>query len=350
MQRRLSSIGTSGSYRKLWEEEDVVFLVGPPGYGERMTAKISKLCQASPVFIAMLQGPLRETGGVVRIEDADTRGFSVLINYIQENRLDIRSVPTALSVLYLSHKYIVPDLISPVLQYIIFNTNQDTVLPVLQNLLLYYRPPGLPSAPSLDGSIPTCPASPVPPTHIQLYDKAISVCFSIFDRSAAAVLETEEWEDISRELLELLIGRSSIRINTEVEVATAVLRWGEVQARRQGTSRTAVLANTAYLIRYLTMSAQEFKRGVAGKGLLTTQEEQSLLFCIIRPGAWLPVNLDCIRSALSTPRRWKPTRRSPAWWTRSSSKQINPSTCQLATERRFTTFEKVFLCLACIFD
>ena len=35
---------------------------------------------------------------------------------------------------------------------------------------------------------------------------------------------------------------------------------------------------------------------------------------------------------------------------RSSSKQINPSTCQLATERRFTTFEKVFLCLACIFD
>ena len=80
-------------------------------------------------------------------------------------------MPTALSVLYLSHKYMVPDLIVPVLQYIIFNVNEDTVLPVLQNLLLYYRPPALPSAPSLDPAATCPPASPVPPNHMDLYDK-----------------------------------------------------------------------------------------------------------------------------------------------------------------------------------
>ena len=35
--------------------EMVTFLVGPPGYSERMDANISKLCKVSPVFNAMLR-------------------------------------------------------------------------------------------------------------------------------------------------------------------------------------------------------------------------------------------------------------------------------------------------------
>ena len=50
-----------------------------------------------------------------------------------------RSVATALSLLYLAHKYMVPDLVLPVLQYLILNTSDDYVLPVLQAVLLYYR-------------------------------------------------------------------------------------------------------------------------------------------------------------------------------------------------------------------
>ena len=139
-----------------------------------------------------------------------------------------------------------------------------------------------------------------------------------------------------------------------MDVARGVLRWGDVQARRAGCTRDQVLGDTTYLIRFLTMSAKEFKRGVLGRGLLTTQEEQSLLFCIIRPGAWLPPHLDRLRTPLSTPRRWKPRCcGAGGFWTRRGKKtspQVKPSPgCDLS-ERNFTALEKVFLCLACIFD
>ena len=39
-----------------------MFLVGPPGYGESMTASVSKLSRGSPVFHAMLEvkGPEKD--------------------------------------------------------------------------------------------------------------------------------------------------------------------------------------------------------------------------------------------------------------------------------------------------
>ncbi|XP_023325847.1 BTB/POZ domain-containing protein 3 [Eurytemora carolleeae] len=343
--------------------EMVTFLVGPPGYSERMDANISKLCKVSPVFNAMLRGPMRESDQFVRIEDTDSRGFACFITWIQDSRLVLRSVPTALSVLYLSHKYMVPEILEPVLQYILCNVNEDTVLQVLQTILLYYRPPGLPSAPSLPPapSLQACePSSPspsppsppppsLPPQQHDLYEKVFAVCLTTFDRSASRILESEEVEDLSRDLLVLLLSRSSLRIQSEIEIARAVERWGSVQARRSGYTRAQVLGDTTYLIRFLTMSAQEFKRGVAGTGLLSTQEEQSLLFCLIRPGAWLPPQLDGIRGVLSTPRRWRD--RNRAWFTikQKNQLQVKP-TCRDIGERRFTAVEKVFLCLACIFD
>ena len=39
------------------------------------------------------------------------------------------------------------------------------------------------------------------------------------------------------------------RVQSEVEVARAVERWGQVQARRQGIARTEALGPCVYLIR-----------------------------------------------------------------------------------------------------
>jgi len=145
----------------------------------------------------------------------------------------------------------------------------------------------------------------------------------------------------------MLLHRNTLRIQSEVEVARAVERWGEVQARRLGASRPQALGEIVYLVRFLTMSAREFKGGVVGRGLLNTQEEQSILFCLIRPGAWLPAHLDGVRTHLSTPRRWKP--RPKAWWSGNKTKP-NKQNCDMTERRNFTLVEKVFLCLACIFD
>jgi hypothetical protein len=37
------------------------------------------------------------------------------------------------------------------------------------------------------------------------------LCLSIIDKSASKVLDSEEWEDISRELLEILLIRNTLR-------------------------------------------------------------------------------------------------------------------------------------------
>ena len=78
----------------------------------------------------------------------DTEIHMYYNQYLFSKLLYLRSVPTALSVLYLSHKYMVPEILEPVLQYIICNVNESCVLQVLQTILLYYIPPGLPTAPS----------------------------------------------------------------------------------------------------------------------------------------------------------------------------------------------------------
>lgn len=325
----------------------VVFVVGPRGYGERMEAAVSSLCMSSPVFQAMLQGPMKESDPYITIEDCDSRAFHCLLTWLQEGRLKLRSVSTALALLYLAHKYMVPDLVPPVLQYLIHNTTEDHVLPVLSAVLLYYRPPLLPSAPCLEGE-EKCPSLPTSGYQQGLYDKLFYLCLSIIDKSASKVLDSEEWEDISRELLEIILIRNTLRLQSELEVARAVERWGQVQARRQGISRAEALGPCVYLIRFLAMSVQEYKRGVSGRGLLTSQEEQSLLFCLVRPGSWLPSHLDRMRVPLSIHRRWK--RSKGRWW--SPGRQPGPAAVKPASEseRSFTLLEKIFLCLACIFD
>ncbi len=37
------------------------------------------------------------------------------------------------------------------------------------------------------------------------------LCLSIIDKSASKVLDSEEWEDISRELLEIILIRNTLR-------------------------------------------------------------------------------------------------------------------------------------------
>jgi hypothetical protein len=47
-------------------------------------------------------------------------------------------------------------------------------------------------------------------------------------------------------------------------------------------------------------------------------------------------------------RRWK--RSKGKWWSPGRPKQVTPTTEPPQTERTFTLLEKIFLCLACIFD
>ena len=147
-------------------------------------------------------------------------------------------------------------------------------------------------------------------------------------------------------------------------MVNALTRWGDVQARRQGISRAQALGDSVYLVRYLTMSVVQFRRSVEGRGLLSRQEEHSVIFCLIRPDAWLPCRLDQARSELSTHRKYSKYLHQPrpfiSWFTNhtnnTNSTNVNKTKHtkyddrKVRPSRSLTCVEKVFVCLACVFD
>lgn len=60
-------------------ESDVTFLVGPEPETWRFPGHRTILADANPVFRAMLQGPLADSGPTVAINDIDGRAFELLL-------------------------------------------------------------------------------------------------------------------------------------------------------------------------------------------------------------------------------------------------------------------------------
>lgn len=58
---------------------DVTFLVGPESETWRFPGHRAILSEANPVFRAMLQGPVANTGPIVAIPDVDGKAFDLLL-------------------------------------------------------------------------------------------------------------------------------------------------------------------------------------------------------------------------------------------------------------------------------
>ena len=108
-------------------------------------------------------------------------------------------------------------------------------------------------------------------------------CFSVIDKHASHVLESDEFEDISLELLKHIIARDSLQIQSgatsimmpytfnhisrlihflELIILDAVDRWSHRQCRRRHMAITAenkrfVLGDARFLIRYLTFTSDQ---------------------------------------------------------------------------------------------
>ena len=107
-------------------------------------------------------------------------------------------------------------------------------------------------------------------------------CFSVIDKHASHVLESDEFEDISLELLKHIITRDSLQIQSgetsimmpytffipfhllfsELIILDAVDRWSHRQCRRRHMAITAenkrfVLGEARFLIRYLTFTSDQ---------------------------------------------------------------------------------------------
>ena len=104
-------------------------------------------------------------------------------------------------------------------------------------------------------------------------------CFSVIDKHASQILESDEFEDIGLKLLKDIITRDSLQIQSgetrficshfsfnlflsELIILDAMDRWSHRQCRRRHLAVNAenkrfVLGDAKFLIRYLTFTSDQ---------------------------------------------------------------------------------------------
>ena len=98
---------------------------------------------------------------------------------------------------------------------------------------------------------------------------------------AAAVLASDEFLSLSTKALEEVLSLE-LRITTELEVFQAALKWAEGKCAKfkrspEGPNLREVMGNSLFLIRFPTMTADEFTDSVVPKDILTTSEKSDVL-------------------------------------------------------------------------
>ena len=107
-------------------------------------------------------------------------------------------------------------------------------------------------------------------------------CLELIDVQAGGVLSSEDIEDLDISAINMIVCRDTLNISRESEVFNALLRWSTREVKRQRLeltpeNRRNVLEGSQYLVRYLVMSQEEFTKGPYRSGLLTKEEEESIL-------------------------------------------------------------------------
>jgi len=337
---------TTRAMKEKQENTDITFLIGNEPFTERIEARSDILSQRSPVFRAMLEGPLAENrNATINVKDVDPRAFEILISFMKGGTVKFKSVLTALAVIYAAQKYMVKKIDNIALKFINKNLTRDNVLMVLQHLYVLLDKDNpqnspeevLPSAPPLeeflDSNLDSFESNSYGSYSVNslnlvseaCYEKPCELvmkrCFNIIDKNAKLVLESDDFEDVSLELLKHIIKRDSLEIDSELLVLEAVNRWSHRQCRRchltiNPDNKRHVLQGAQYFIRYLTLTSEQLKMGQIETNILTKEEELHILFSILHLGASMPEHLQPFKQNMKTKRQVRKCWRKRLWYRR----------------------------------
>ena len=295
-----------------------------------------------------------------------------------------QSVVTALAVIYAAKKYMVNRIDTLALRFISKNINSENVLMVLQHLLLLAPPPPAltcslaqhsfaPSAPALELlDQEDCPATEEPYFSYQFpaprldtkAEKVMKRCYALLDREAGRVLGSDDWEDLSLELVREILARDSLQVESELVVLEAVDRWAHRQCRRRHLqpspdNKRAVLGGAQYQVRWLTLTSDQLRTAQVRARLLTEEEEIHVLFSILHLGSVLPADMRQFKWDMRRVRRGKRGWRKICWIRRKAGRRSGSlveqegSECGLGSslgQRKLSLAEVVFVFIGKLFD
>ena len=214
-----------------------------------------------------------------------------------QRRVDLKSIQSGLDTLDVSIKYLCPELTEQCIRYISDNLKSDNVLQVLEWIHFYCNPNSnshSPSAPaledlgddeesteysdhynsSLDSQLQHTSNIPQDPT---IYcQQLLNQCLDLVDHKTEAVFSSEYLDQVSINVLQLVLHRPHLTLDSELSIINALQRWSKATCKRQQLplimeNRRLVLGNLLYLPRYLTLTVNELHT------LMTIPENHRLL-------------------------------------------------------------------------
>ncbi|XP_045502703.1 BTB/POZ domain-containing protein 6-B isoform X1 [Colias croceus] len=224
---------------------DVTFIVGPPGHTQAIPAHKYVLATGSSVFYAMFYGGLAECKKEIEVPDVEPSAFLTLLKYLYCDEIQLEA-DTVLSTLYVAKKYIVPHVARACVNYLETSLTAKNVCLLLSQSRLFEEP------------------------------ELMQRCWEVIDAQAEMALTSEGFVDIDVSTLESVLARETLNCK-EINLFEAALAWAQAECVRREieptpTNKRAMLGSAIYLIRFPTMTLEEFANSAAQLGILTPQE------------------------------------------------------------------------------
>lgn len=169
--------------------------------------------------------------------------------YMYSDEINLEA-DTVLATLYAAKKYIVPALAKACVSFLETSLEAKNACVLLSQSQLFEEP--------------------------QLTQR----CWELLDAQAELALRSDGFTDIDPPTLELILQRETLNVR-EVQLFQAALRWAAAECRRRGLmvtprNKRAVLGKALYLVRFPTMTLQEFADGAAQSNILTLTETHDI--------------------------------------------------------------------------
>ncbi|XP_021965514.1 BTB/POZ domain-containing protein 6 isoform X2 [Folsomia candida] len=228
---------------------DIRFVVGEGKvdmYGHKTI-----LAMGSPVFEAQFFGMFKSTDEVIELPDFEPDIFLLFLKYLYTDTLDEPiDDQKILNLLRPAKKYIVPHLIEKCSDILMSELKPENIFQV-HNYADFF------DLPKLGGA-----------------------CLRFIDRECEAIVQTEEFTLLSAEILTSFLIRDGLNM-TELEIFKAVLRWAELECERNNIEPTdsnlrGAIGENLFLVRFPTMTPEEFATEVAPRNILTAEESRSI--------------------------------------------------------------------------
>ena len=176
---------------------------------------------------------------------------SIPFRYLYCDEISLKA-DNVLSTLYAAKKYIMPHLEHACVEYLKKNVSASNACKLLSDCRLFEE------------------------------TAAMQRYWGVIDNQTTKALQSDSFPDIDYQTLEEILSRDTLNVE-ETVVFNAAKRWAEAECSRQGRDANSqncreVLGDALYLLRFSTMTLDEFANGPGQSGLLNTQEINDIFF------------------------------------------------------------------------